>query len=106
MAMSSAAAPSLTPDALPAVTVPPLRTRRQLGQRLERRVGARMFVGGNDDRIALRRGIEMGRSLWRAAIACAHGAQLGAQRERVLIGARHAECSATFSAVSGIESTP
>ena len=50
-AMIMAAAPSLTPDALPAVTVPGLRNARaQLRELLERGLGPRMLVVVDDDR--------------------------------------------------------
>ena len=50
-AMISAAAPSLTPDALPAVTVPPVaKRRRQPCQRLDRGAGARVLVLADHDR--------------------------------------------------------
>ena len=56
-----AAAPSFTPEALPAVTVPPVAERRlQLGERLQRRVGAGMLVALDRHRLALPAGTSTG----------------------------------------------
>ena len=54
VATTTAAAPSLMPDALPAVTVPSfLKAGFNAGQLFGRRAGARIFVGVERDRIAL-----------------------------------------------------
>ena len=90
----SAAAPSLTPEALPAVTVPGLRTMRlELGERLERGVGARMLVLVDASPSPLRPVISTGDDfLGERSPACGRrGALLRAQRERVLVGARDLE---------------
>ena len=84
LAITSAAAPSLIPLALPAVTVPSGAERGlQLRERLRSRLGPRMLVDGD-----LADGDELvveapGRVRRRPAL-------LRAQRERVLILARHA----------------
>ena len=87
----SAAAPSLTPEALPAVTLPPGRTMPpQLGQRLERRVGARMLVLATPVTLPLRSLISTA-TISSSNVALRlrrRGALLRAQRERVLVGAR------------------
>ena len=88
-----AAAPSLTPEALPAVTVPSGRTiGLQLGQRLDAGL-ARMLVAVDDDRIALALrdrdrddlGVEAAARLRR------RGLGLAADGEGVLVGAADLE---------------
>ena len=109
-ARTSAAAPSLTPEALPAVTLPSGRhDAAQLRQRLAGRRGA----GCSSFATGVRRPCGPGRrpaTISASKHALRFGrrrALLRAQRESVLIRARHAvNSSATFSAVSGIESTP
>ena len=93
-ATMSAQAPSLTPEALPAVTVPSARNgvgeRREL---LERRLGARMLVALHHQwrALALRDLDRHQLGGEEAARVRRRGALLAAQRERVLIGARDAE---------------
>ena len=84
VAITSAAAPSLMPLALPAVTVPPSRNAGlQPGQRLCRRLGPRMLVA---------RDLPTGTSSSsnRPGLRGGGPALLRAQRERVLLLARHA----------------
>ena len=90
---SSAAAPSFTPEALPAVTVPSgAHDRLQLGERSRRRVGARMLVAVDHDRA---RPCPPGTSTGTISPAkkpvrlrpCRP--LLAAQREGVLVGARY-----------------
>ena len=90
----SAAAPSLTPEALPAVTVPSGRTMRlELGQRLERGVGARMLVRVDPTGLPLPSGTSTGAisSAKRPVCLRRGGALLRAQREGILVRARDLE---------------
>ena len=104
-AMISAAAPSLTPEALPAVTVPSGRTIGfSFAERLERRVArgcsSRSTTSGSPFRCGIvdrRRSRRRSRPFaWRR-----RGALLAAQREGVLVGAADRRTpAATFSPVS------
>ena len=89
------AAPSLTPEALPAVTLTvPAVDALQLGQHLERGFGARMLVGVEDDRVALLlRGMTTGTSssAKRPAAWPRPSAAGSAAGEGVLVGARDVE---------------
>ena len=90
-----AAAPSLTPDALPAVTVPPSRNGGlQLRQRLGRGVGARMLVALDRQRpcpcVCGSRPATISSAKKPAAWAAA-GALLAAQGEGVLVARRDLE---------------
>ncbi len=88
-----AAAPSLTPEALPAVTVPSARTIGfSLAERLE--AGrARMLVPVDDDRIALAlRDLDRDDLRREAAVGLrGRGLLLAAQREGVLVRAADLE---------------
>ena len=88
-----AAAPSLTPEALPAVTVPSgADDRLQLAERFERG-RARVLVLVDDDRVALAlRDFDRDDLGGEAAVGLRRcGLLLAAQRERVLVGAADLE---------------
>jgi hypothetical protein len=101
----SAAAPSLTPEALPAVTVPPLRNGVGSLASASSVVSPRMLVALDQDRGPLRCATATATISRRGSpISCAASARrLAAERERVLVSRAHLELAATFSAVSGIE---
>jgi hypothetical protein len=81
--------------------------RRNLASCLHRGLGARMFVCVDDDRSPLRCGIVTGViSFASRPVFCAAGLGLRAQRESVLVFARHLEVLGDVLAVSGMESTP
>ncbi len=93
-AMITAAAPSLMPEALPAVTVPSgFDVGLQLGQRFERRVRPRMLILIDDDRRTLTLWDTYRNDLLREH-AVLHGrgcALLAAIRKGVLVFARDVE---------------
>ena len=103
----TADAPSLMPELLPAVTVPPsgLKAGLQARQRLDRGVGARVLVAIDDERLALPlRHRDRDELVGEAAgLDGGDGAPLALERERVLALAGTPQRSATFSAVSPIE---
>ena len=109
LATSSAHAPSLTPDALPAVTVPSGFTiALQLRERLERR-RPRMLVAIDDDRdrpSSARPARRRSPAPARRSPARPARASASAARTRPGRRARLPYSAATFSAVSGIESMP
>ena len=92
-AMISAAAPSLTPDALPAVTVPSLRTIGFSLASVSRLVSARMLVLVDDHRVALAlRDFDRDDFGGEPAVGLRGGGLLlAAQRERVLVRAADLE---------------
>ena len=94
LATSSAQAPSLTPEALPAVHCPACtERRRQLRQRLERRLARMLVATRRPSARPSSAGIVTGTisAAKRAARLRAQRALLAAQRERVLVRARHLE---------------
>jgi hypothetical protein len=90
-AISSAAEPSLTPEALPAVTVPPSRTTGfSLARALQRRL-ARMLVAVDDRRAGLAGDLDRrDLAVEEAGLDGGGGALLAAQGEGVLVGAADA----------------
>ncbi len=106
---SARAAPSLTPEALPAVTVPPLRNGVGSFASASMRGGARMLVAVDDQRIALPLRDRHRRDLaGETAVRPARPPPWpGSPARRRSWSSRETEqSSATFSPVSGIESTP
>ena len=109
-ASSTAQAPSLTPDALPAVTrAVGLHDALELGQHLQRRLGTRMLVGveapsGRPSSAAASPARSRSRRSprrWRCAQRCWLRSANASWSAREMLNS-----SATFSAVSGIESMP
>ena len=104
----SAAAPSLTPEALPAVTVPPLRNGVGSAASLSSDCLARMLVALDDRDVAFAVLDLDGRDLSReAAVLLRGGGALWLRNANASWSAREIwNSSATFSAVSGMESMP
>ena len=109
LATSSAQAPSLTPEALPAVTVPPARNGvAELRERLEARL-ARMLVAcrRRPGRPSSRAASPATISAARRPLACAASARCWLRSANASWSARDtSKSAATFSPVSGIESMP
>jgi hypothetical protein len=109
LASSRAQAPSLTPEALPAVTLPPSRNGvPERGQLLQGGVATRVLVVLDHFGRAFALG-DLDRHDFRARrpLAWAAAALCWLRRAKASWSAREMpNCSATFSAVSGIESMP